>query len=288
VKILVAGRSGQLARELVSRRWPHAMQCVALGRPDLDIRDEASVEAALGAQAPDLLVNAAAYTAVDRAESEADAAFALNASGARNLARAASRHGIPLIHVSTDYVFGGEGRRPWREDDGTAPQGVYARSKLAGEDAVREATARHVILRTSWLFAAHGHNFVHTMLRLAKSQAEVSVVGDQWGCPTPAGDLARVVEAIASRPGPFGTYHYCGRGAVTWHGFAAEIFARAAPMLANVPKLRKISTAEFAAPAPRPAYSVLDTDKIRRDYGIAQRSWGEGLDGVLHQLAAGA
>jgi dTDP-4-dehydrorhamnose reductase len=280
MKILVAGNSGQLARALGDRHWPESTQCVTLGRPELDITDEASVAAAVAAHAPDVIVNAAAYTAVDRAETEREAAFALNEGGPRHLARAAARRGIPLIHISTDYVFGGAGTRPWREDDATAPQGVYAASKLAGEEAVREECARHVILRTSWLFAASGWNFVRTMLRLGASGAPVRVVDDQWGCPTPASDLADAIATIAAAPGPFGTYHCCGEGAVTWHGFAAEIFARSG----LAPTLVPITTAEYGAAAPRPAYSVLDAGKIWRDYRIAQRPWTDGLERALREI----
>ena len=198
MKILVAGRSGQLARALASRRWPEGTQCVALGRPDLDVTDEASVAAVIDAQAPDVIVNAAAYTAVERAESERDAAFALNEVAPRCLAREAARRGITLIHVSTDYVFGGAGSRPWREDEPVAPQGVYALSKFDGEEAVRAECARHVIVRTSWLFAAHGQNFVRAMLRLGASDVPVRVVDDQWGCPTPAAELAEAVATVAA------------------------------------------------------------------------------------------
>lgn len=283
MKILVAGRSGQLAQALSRRRWPDGTDCTALGRPALDVTDKASIAAALEAHEPDVVVNASAYTAVDRAEQDRDAAFALNAEGPRNLALAAEKRGVALIHVSTDYVFGGEGGRPWREDDSTAPRGVYAASKLAGEEAVRAETARHVILRTSWLFSAQGHNFLRTMLDLAASRPALSVVDDQWGCPTAAGDLARVIAAIAAASGPCGTYHYSGAGPVTWFGFAEEIFARSR---GKRPKLARISTAQYAAPAPRPAYSVLDTQKIRRDYGIAQHPWRDGLDAAMRELAA--
>lgn len=284
MKILVAGRSGQLARALVSRRWQGGTECASLGRPDLDVTDDASVSAAIDAQAPDVIVNAAAYTAVDHAESERDAAFALNEAAPRRLAREAARRGIRLIHISTDYVFGGVGTRPWREDDPVAPQGVYALSKFAGEEAVRAQCARHVILRTSWLFAAHGQNFVRAMLRLGRQDARVRVVDDQWGCPTPAADLAEAIATVAAADGPFGTYHYCGAGAVTWHGFAAEIFARAGLH----PKLEPISTAQYGAAAPRPAYSVLDAGRIWRDYGIAQTPWAPGLEAVLREIKSGA
>jgi dTDP-4-dehydrorhamnose reductase len=284
MKILVAGRSGQLARALGVRRWPEGTQCVVLGRPALDVTDDASVTAVIDAQAPDVIVNAAAYTAVDRAEKDRDTAFALNEAAPRRLARIAARRGIRLVHISTDYVFGGAGARPWREDDPVAPQGVYALSKFAGEEAVRAECVAHVILRTSWLFAAHGQNFVRTMLRLGRTDAPVRVVDDQWGCPTPAADLAGAVATVAVASGPFGTYHICGTGAVTWHGFAAEIFARAGLH----PKLEPISTAQYGATAPRPAYSVLDAGKIRRDYGIAQTPWGPGLEAVLREIKSGA
>ncbi|HEX4294088.1 MAG TPA: dTDP-4-dehydrorhamnose reductase [Rhizomicrobium sp.] len=282
MKILVIGRNGQLATELMRWRWPDSVQCVAAGRPDLDATDAASVAACLAAHAPDLLVNAAAWTQVDLAETERDGAFALNATAPRILARAAAARGLALIHVSTDYVFDGRSGHPLREDDPVSPLGVYGASKLAGEDAVRAETARHVILRTSGLFAAHGRNFVRTMLRLGKEKRAVSVIDDQWTCPTPAADLARVIASIAAVQGPYGTYHYCGEGAVTWHDFAREIFARAGLH----PELRRASAVEFAAPARRPARSVLDAGKIWRDYRIAQRPWREGLDAVLKELAA--
>jgi dTDP-4-dehydrorhamnose reductase len=278
MKVLVAGRSGQLAQALL-RRLP----CVALDRTELDVTDAASVAAAVAAHSPDVLVNASAYTAVDRAEEERDAAFALNELGPRNLARAAEARGIPLIHVSTDYVFGGEGRRPWREDDPTAPQGVYAASKLAGEGAVRAETARHVILRTSWLFSAMGKNFLRTMLDLARTRPELKIVDDQTGCPTAADDLARVIAVLIFASGPYGTYHYCGAGPATWFGFAQAIFACSR---GPKPRLVPISTTQFAAPAARPAYSVLDTGKIARDYGVEQRPWREGLETAMRELEA--
>ncbi|HWA91140.1 MAG TPA: dTDP-4-dehydrorhamnose reductase [Rhizomicrobium sp.] len=279
MKILVAGRSGQLARAL-SRR----MKYIALGRPELDVTDAASVAAAMAVHRPDVLINAAAYSAVDRAEDDRDAAFAVNADGPRNLARAAEAHDIPLVHISTDYVFGdgGDGR-PWREDDPVSPKSVYGQSKLAGEEAVRAQAARHVILRTSWLFSGTGRNFVRTMLDLARTRPALGIVDDQWGCPTAAEDLARVVAAVASAAGPYGTYHYCGAGPVTWFGFAQAIFTLSG---GPRPALTPISTAEFAARAPRPAYSVLDTAKIARDYGIEQRPWREGLEAAMRELEA--
>ena len=284
MKVLVVGRSGQLAQALSRSRWPDGMQGVFLGRPALDVRDPASIAATIDANAPDLILNTSAYTAVDKAESDADAAFALNAEGPRNLARAAAAHKVPLVHLSSDYVFSGPKQRPWREDDPVVPQGVYARSKYQGEQAVREMLNEHVILRTSWVFSAGGTNFVHTMLKAAEEKPTLSIVDDQCGCPTWADDLARVLIEMAAKRGPHGTYHYCGSGPVTWFDFAREIFARSK---GKRPDLKRISTAAFGSPAPRPEWSVLDTAKILRDYGIEQRPWREGLDQVMQDLAVG-
>jgi len=286
MNIIVIGRSGQLATELTRASWPAA----ALGRGALDITDRDSIERAVAAHRPDALVNAAGYTAVDRAEADVAAAFAVNAGGAENLAIVARRHDVPLVHVSTDYVFGGGGARPWREDDTPRPQGVYARSKLAGEQAVQSIAPRHVILRTSWLFAAHGQNFVRTMLRLGGERDRIGVVDDQVGCPTAAADLARVIVAVAGGlargDASTGLYHYAGAGAVSWYGFAAAIFDLAGDLVARRPRLEAITTAQFAAAAPRPAYSVLDCSKIERDFGIARAPWMIGLRAVLAELRA--
>jgi dTDP-4-dehydrorhamnose reductase len=286
MKVLIVGRSGQLATELVRHPWPSGTELVALGRPELDVADAASVAAAVARVAPSIVINAAAYTAVDRAEAEPDTAMAVNHVGARNLAEAAARRGVPLIHVSTDYVFDGRGTRPWREDDPTAPLGLYGRSKFAGEVAIRDTLPQHIILRSAWVYAAHGQNFVRTMLRLGAERPSLSIVDDQLGCPTSAGDLARVVAAIASSlaqgSAAYGTYHYCGSGPVTWFGFARAIFAAAA--LPRSPELKPITTAQFAAPAPRPAYSVLDCGKIARAFGIAQRPWIDELRAVIAAL----
>lgn len=283
MKVLVVGRSGQLAQALSRGRWPDGTACIALGRPELDATDAASVAQAVERVRPDVIVNASAYAAVDGAERDRDAAFALNETAPRNLARAAQARRIALVHVSTDYVFGGTPGRPWREDDPPSPQSVYGASKLAGEAAVRAETGRHVILRTSWLFSARGKNFLRTMLDLARTRAELSVVDDQLGCPTSADDLARVIAVVADAGGPCGTYHYCGAGPVTWFGFAQAIFARAR---GNRPALKPITTAQFGAPAARPAYSVLDCAKIARDYGIEQRPWRDGLEAAMRDLAA--
>jgi dTDP-4-dehydrorhamnose reductase len=288
VKVLVIGKSGQLASEIRRARWPDGSQVVCLGRPELDVTDEHSVARGCTAITPDLIVNASAYTAVDRAETEPDAAFAINRRGPEFLARQAKRLNIPIVHVSTDYVFNGKNSRPWREDDTPNPSGVYGRSKLEGERAIRAAWPNHVIVRTSWVFAAHGQNFVRTMLRLGAERDTLKIVDDQIGCPTPAADLARVIveilSAIACGQSRYGVYHYCGAEAVSWFEFARAIFAASGDLVPKKPALVPITTAEFGAQAPRPAWSVLDCSKIHADYGIRQKPWRDGLAKVLREL----
>jgi dTDP-4-dehydrorhamnose reductase len=288
VKVLVIGRAGQLAAELRRATWPVRTRVEALGRAECDIADPSATEAALAAADPDLVVNAAAYTAVDRAEAEPELAFAVNGAGVRHLAAAAARREIPIIHLSTDYVFDGRSRRPWREDDETNPLGVYGRSKLEGERALASVAERHVILRTSWVFASHGQNFVRTMLRLGRERDTLKIVADQVGSPTPATDLARVVveiaTALAAGKPCFGTYHYAGAGPVSWFDFAAAIFDLAHDLVPRRPHLQPISTAAFGAAAPRPAYSVLDCSKIERQLGIGAAPWRAGLASVLDEI----
>jgi dTDP-4-dehydrorhamnose reductase len=290
MNILIIGRSGQLAAELVKATWPGGMRVVAMGRDQLDIADAAAVARVVAATMPDIIVNAAAYTAVDRAESDRASAFAINHLGPQYLAEAAARQGAALIHVSTDYVFSGAGATPWREGDEPQPRSVYGQSKLAGERAVAAILSRHVILRTSWLFAAHGQNFVRTMLRLGNERDRLTIVDDQRGCPTAAADLARVIVKVATalsyNQARFGLYHYAGRGAVTWYQFAEAIFALADDLVTKAPLLVPISTADFAAAAPRPAFSVLDCTKIEQAYGITQTDWRDALSRVLGDIRA--
>ncbi len=285
MKVLIIGRTGQLAGELLRASWTKGTELVALGRPNLDVTIAADVDRAFEASAPDIVINASAYTAVDRAESDRASARELNAVAPQTLARAASRRRIPLIHVSTDYVFDGTGDRPWREDDPVAPRSVYGATKLDGERRIRETLDEHIIVRTSWLFAAFGQNFVRTMLRLAETHSTLRVVDDQLGCPTPAADLARVIACLSSQvvrgEAIFGTYHYCGTGAVSWLEFARSIFENAGDTGSRTPRLEPITTTEFGAAAARPRFSVLDCSKIARDYGVHQRAWSEGLKDVL-------
>jgi dTDP-4-dehydrorhamnose reductase len=288
MNILIIGRKGQLAAELTRAVWPRNARVTSLGRPQLDIRDERAVRAAVSSVDPDLIINAAAYTAVDRAETEPAEAFMVNHQGASHLATAAARLDIPLLHVSSDYVFSGRSRGPLRETDETAPACVYGLSKLEGERAIRSVHPRHVILRTSWLFASHGQNFMLTMLRLGAERESLAVVDDQTGCPTAAADLADAIVtvslALLSGHEIFGTYHYCGRGPITWFDFAEIIFECAGTLVPKPPRLRRITTAEYGAPAKRPAYSVLDCSKIARDFGIVPQPWMVGLQTALSEL----
>ena len=237
--------------------------------------------------APDVVVNAAAYTAVDRAETERDAAFRANAEAPGAIAQACVARDAHLVHYSTDYVFDGQGTRPYREDDPTAPLGVYGASKLAGEEAIRASGARHHILRTAWVYAAQGRNFMHTMLRLAAERDVIRVVADQVGTPTSADLIARVTaQLLDGRLPATGTWHLTASGQTSWHGFAEAIVAgaHARGLLARRTPVEAISTAEFPTPARRPAWSVLDCTRLQVEAGVSLPEWRAGLDAVLDQL----
>src|SRR5262249_20023735 len=281
MKLLVLGAAGQIGRELCSLRWPAGYHIAGVDRADVDIANREQVGAAMQRERPDIVVNAAAYTAVDRAESEAEAAFAVNAVGPANLAAACRTAGIPLIHISTDYVFDGSKKGPYSEDDSVNPLGVYGRSKEAGDRAVREALPEHVILRTAWVYSAHGHNFVKTMLRLAGERPVLRVVADQIGSPTSAAHAARatatIVQHIAAGKPRWGTFHFAGNGITTWHGFAEAIFDIAAPWRGPPPPIAAITTADYPTPARRPANSALDCTRIAEAYGIIAPPWRTSL-----------
>lgn len=285
--VLVVGAGGQVGRALCNHRHAGSGAIVGLTRGDLDITDLAEVRAALDARPFSAVINAAAYTAVDKAESDAAAAFAINRDGPRNLAIAAAERDIPLLHISTDYVFDGMRDGAYRETDPVGPTGVYGASKLAGEEAVRAAQPHHVILRTSWVYAASTGNFVATMLRLASERPELRVVDDQRGGPTEATAIAAALLTMADRLGegqPWGTYHFGGAPAVTWHGFAEAIVARAAPRLRQVPKVTAIRTVDYPTPARRPANSVLDCSKIEAQFGIRQPDWSATLGAIVETI----
>lgn len=294
LRILVAGRDGQLARALARHRWPAGWVVACRGRADFDIADadaDRHIAAAFAAFAPSLVINAAAYTAVDKAESDRDAAFALNRDGPARLAAACARAGAPLIHISTDSVFNGTKAGAYREDDAVAPIGVYGASKEAGERAIRAALAEHVIVRTSWVFGPDGHNFVKLMLRLGAEKDELGVVSDQHGCPTAADDLAAALATVAAaiadgRRDGWGTFHVAGDQAMSRIEQARDIFAGAAARGRKTPRLRPVSMREFAAPAPRPANAILDSARFAAVYGGPARPWLPALDRTLDAIFA--
>ncbi len=287
--ILVIGSGGQVGFELMRTSWARETGVNGISRNEIDITDAAAVDLAVRSSGCSLIINAAGYTAVDRAESDAQAAFAVNRDGAANVAAASARAGVPLIHLSTDYVFDGTKQDPYVENDAVAPLNVYGASKAAGEDEVRRCADRHVIIRTSWVYGAHRRNFVKTMLRLGSRRREIRVVDDQIGSPTAAADLAsciaRISGMLAMTADRWGTYHLCAEGATTWYGFAQRIFAlrRSAE---DGPIVRPISSAEFAAPARRPANSRLDCRRIADAFGVACPPWEAGLTRVLPEIEA--
>lgn len=288
-RVLVTGAGGQLGRALVRHRWPDGIEVVALGHGALDLADRAAVARALADRQPGAVVNAAAYTAVDRAEREVAAAWRANAIGPAVLAEACRIADIPLVHVSTDYVFAGDKAEAWEVDDAVAPANVYGASKLAGEIAVRAGCPRHAIVRTAWLVSAGGANFVTTMLRLAAERDHVRVVADQHGSPTGADDLAAALARIAGRliedpDGATGTFHFANAGATTWHGFAEAIFARSAIRGGPSAVVEPIATSDYPTAAVRPANSVLSTERITRSFGIVPRPWQAALDDILDAL----
>lgn len=283
--ILITGAGGQVGHELAIADSRHRL--IALTRAELDITDPARVGFVFEEYRPDLVINAAAYTQVDRAESEREQAFAINCDGVRNLADACALRELPLLHVSTDYVFSGDGDGNYLEQDVIAPRSVYGESKAAGEVALRTVLAEHVILRTSWVYSATGNNFVKTMLRLGRERSELGIVGDQHGCPTAAHSIAAALLQLADlflqgAPVKWGSYHYCSEPATTWFDFAEAIFARAGGF--SHLKLKRIKTSDYPTAAVRPANSTLNCDKFSAAFGLRQSNWIEDLDRVLRQL----
>jgi dTDP-4-dehydrorhamnose reductase len=280
MKILVIGRTGQVAGELL-RRCPQGWRMVALGREEADLTDPDRCAGAVLGHDADAVINAAAYTEVDRAEDEESLATVVNGAAPAAMAAAAAKKGVPFLHISTDYVFDGSGVEPWRPDDDTRPLGAYGRSKLSGEKGVLAAGGPHAILRTSWVFSAHGKNFVKTMLRLGETRATMRVVSDQVGGPTPAGDIAsallKMAHSLHSGTGESGIFHFSGAPDVSWADFARRIFQRA-NMKAEVVG---IGSAEYPTKAKRPANSRLDCQSLKIKHGIDRPDWRLGLDDVL-------
>jgi dTDP-4-dehydrorhamnose reductase len=323
MRILVTGASGQIGHELLRALADVGAHPCATGRQQagsyeepmvvpatrdgkledgapcqrIDLADLAGLRDALDRIAPDLILNAAAYTAVDRAEDEEALAMRVNGDAVGALGAWAQRHGARVVHYSTDYVFDGNAARPYREDDPTRPVGAYGRSKLAGEIALRDSGARHLMFRTAWVYGAHGHNFLRTMLRLGAERDELRVVDDQVGAPTPARLVADVTaQAVARWFDPDatnggsarfdGTYHLVASGRTSWCGFARAIFERAqrAGLLDRAPRVTAIRTADYPTKAKRPAFSVLDTGKLRDTFDITLPDWQTVLDGVIDEL----
>ena len=289
MRILVTGGTGQVGRELRQIDWPHGVEIIAPNRAELDLADADAVQAFVKAGGFSAVINPAAYTAVDRAETEALAAFRINALAPAALATATREVGIPLLHVSTDYVFDGSKAGAYVESDPVLPVSVYGASKEAGEQAVRSINPRHVILRTAWVFSPYGANFVKTMLRLGATRPELGVVDDQHGCPTPAKAIAEALGVIALRmiaepDAPCGTYHLACSEETSWYGFAREIFRQAAERGLQTPRLKAITTVDYPTPARRPTNSVLASAHLAKDYAILPPDWRAGLANTLDAL----
>ncbi|WP_066480285.1 MULTISPECIES: dTDP-4-dehydrorhamnose reductase [unclassified Sphingomonas] len=291
-EILVTGGSGQVGTELQRLAMPPGWRIVAPPRGELDLADPRSIAAAVRARPWAAIINAGAYTAVDQAESDVVAAWQVNAMAPAALAAAATEAGgIPIVHVSTDYVFPGDRAGAWEVDDPVAPLGVYGASKLAGELAIGTAQPRHAIVRTAWVVSAHGRNFVKTMLRLAADRDVLRVVADQHGSLTAAADLAAALAAVAIRMAqddgaPTGIFHFANQGPTTWHGVAEAVLKESAARGGPSAQVLPISSAEYPTPARRPANSLLSTARITRDYGIAPRPWQVALNEILDELLA--
>jgi dTDP-4-dehydrorhamnose reductase len=291
VHILITGGAGQVGLELQAIDWPEGVVLHAPSRADLDLTDAASVRAAFASAPFAAVINAGAYTAVDKAEDDVAAAFAANAMGPAVLAEVTRRAGVPLLHVSTDYVFDGAKADPYVEDDPVGPLGVYGASKLAGELAVLSGNPRSMALRTAWVLGVHRANFLKTMLRLATERPGLRVVGDQHGCPTAARDIAATLKTsalrmIADSTAPTGVYHFVNAGETTWAGLATEIMARSAEIGGPSVPVEAITTADYPTPAKRPANSRLSTTRLTQDYGVVARPWQDVVAEIVAELNA--
>jgi dTDP-4-dehydrorhamnose reductase len=290
--ILLTGAGGQVGYECAKKSQALNRPVLALTRRDLDITDASAVWRIVNDARPDVIINAAAYTAVDRAEDEMETAFRVNRGGTANLADAAARVNIPLIHLSTDYVFDGTSPQPYKESDTAAPIGVYGQSKWEGETAIRLRLAQHLIIRVSWVFGFHGKNFVKTILKFAKERGKLRVVYDQKGAPTCASHIADLLidlygRIIAEGKVPWGTYHYCGKPSTNWHAFAETIVAtgRRYGIIDRPVTVQPISTRDYPTRIQRPANSILDCSLLKKAFGIEQPSWGSGLEDIIERIS---
>ena len=293
--ILVIGANGQLARALAAAKAPEGCALRFAAQPQTDLTQPQSLKAALDRHAPALVINAAAYTQVDKAESEPELAFAVNAEGPGALAQACAQADIPLIHVSTDYVYDGKKNSPYDETDTPAPANVYGHSKLAGEERVRKAGGRHLILRTAWVHSPWGSNFVKTMLRLAGERDELGVVADQFGCPTYAPHLADAIMALSRQiiagrvpDDAWGVYCAAGSGGTSWHGFATEILAQSARHKGPMAGVKPIPTSAYPTPAPRPANSRLNCARLHKRFGLRLPHWKKGTAACVKAILESA
>ena len=279
MKILVTGKNGQVAQAMLEQASDD-IEIIALGRPELDITNKSSVAKAVFTHKPDIIVNAAAYTAVDKAESEVELAFKINRDGARNVAEVAKDNNLPIIHLSTDYVFNGQKEEGYKEDDAPGPLNVYGLSKLEGEWAVKEANPDHVILRTAWVYSRYGNNFVKTMLKLAETRNEINVVCDQWGTPTSADFIAEniinIAQQILSKTPPKnwrGIFHLVPDGKTNWADFAREIFVLLEGKHGKLVHIISIPSSEYKTLAVRPKNSLLNNNKLRFVYQLTIMNW---------------
>jgi len=291
VKILITGAQGQIGKELVTVANTQGFAVIAAGRNELDITELENVKRYIQSNAPALVINAAAYTAVDKAEEEQNIAYAINRDGVANLAKACKEKNIPLLHISTDYVFDGSQGDDYQESDAVSPLGVYGVSKWQGEEAIRDELAKHIILRVAWVFGAQGNNFVKTILRLGKDLDELNMVADQFGGPSPAKNIAETLIILVEqyqkhKTLEWGTYHYCGSEKTNWCEFAKEIFkqAKEQELIEKEIKVNAITTAEYPTPAARPANSMLDCSKLKNTFDIEMPNWKEALNQMLIEL----
>jgi dTDP-4-dehydrorhamnose reductase len=290
MRILLTGANGQVGWEITRQARGAGLLLLALDRQGLDITNRKDIETLFERETPGLVINAAAYTQVDRAEMEEEKAFQVNCEGSGHLADCCRQAGIPLFHLSTDYVFDGSKGRPYSETDPVSPTGAYGRSKAAGEERVRQSLDAHLIIRTAWVYGVHGQNFVKTMLTLGEKKKTLGVVADQHGCPTAAAEIARMLLSLAQcflEKGAlaWGTYHYCGLGITTWHTFAETIFDTARRFgYPHRPLLSAITTAEYPTPARRPAFSALDCSKISQHLQVRPAAWQVSLEAVLKEI----
>lgn len=290
MKILITGADGQLGRELIKQGQLKGFSVQAPSEDDMDITDLEKIDRCMAFHQPEVVINAAAYTQVDKAESEAALAFAVNTTGSANLARMCAKNKIPLVHISTDYVFDGQKGTSYLETDTISPVGVYGRSKAEGEIEIRSHLKEHIILRTSWLYGIHGHNFAKTILKLATTKPKIRVVADQYGSPTNAADLAQTILIISDRMQfnndvDWGTYHYCGQGVISWYNFAEKIVGLAR-LYADVKttRIEPIATADYPTRALRPIYSALDCSRIQKHFGINPKPWQKSLEITIKEL----